>query len=102
MEKDHTFQELKWLVFIPLRNFPGRNVRQFLGSPSLVQHELTSFFSSDCPVHITSGNLALLMYTLIYESMYKHAVLPDFALFKCKYCVKSVIYVLKVTNHEVY
>ncbi|OXU30562.1 hypothetical protein TSAR_016226 [Trichomalopsis sarcophagae] len=32
--------------------------------------------------------------------MYKYAVLTDFVLFKCNYCVKSVIGVLKVTNDE--
>ncbi|OXU18897.1 hypothetical protein TSAR_016578 [Trichomalopsis sarcophagae] len=40
------------------------------------------------------------MHTAIYDSMYKHAVLTDFVLCKCKYCVKSVIDVLKVTNDE--
>ncbi|OXU20609.1 hypothetical protein TSAR_011560 [Trichomalopsis sarcophagae] len=38
------------------------------------------------------------MHTLIYESMYKYAVLTDFVLCKCKYCVKSVIDGLKVTK----
>ncbi|OXU28189.1 hypothetical protein TSAR_002987, partial [Trichomalopsis sarcophagae] len=40
------------------------------------------------------------MRTLIYESMYKHDVLTDSVLFKCNYCVKSVINVLKVINDE--
>ncbi|OXU17102.1 hypothetical protein TSAR_001768 [Trichomalopsis sarcophagae] len=31
------------------------------------------------------------MHTVIYDIMYKHTVLTDFALFKCNYCVKSVI-----------
>ncbi|OXU16731.1 hypothetical protein TSAR_015287 [Trichomalopsis sarcophagae] len=30
------------------------------------------------------------MHTLIYESMYKYAVLTDFVLCKCKHCVKKV------------
>ncbi|OXU29676.1 hypothetical protein TSAR_012423 [Trichomalopsis sarcophagae] len=40
------------------------------------------------------------MHTLIYKSIYKYAVLTGFLLCKCKYCVKSVIDVLKVTNDE--
>ncbi|OXU30797.1 hypothetical protein TSAR_013182 [Trichomalopsis sarcophagae] len=52
-------------------------------------------------VPIKSENLTLNMHTAICDSMYKHAVLTDFVLCKCKYCVKSVIDVLKVTNDEV-
>ncbi|OXU17164.1 hypothetical protein TSAR_012809 [Trichomalopsis sarcophagae] len=36
----------------------------------------------------------------MYESMYKYAVLTNFMLCKCKYCLKSVIDVLKVTYDE--
>ncbi|OXU16513.1 hypothetical protein TSAR_005413 [Trichomalopsis sarcophagae] len=41
------------------------------------------------------------MHTLIHDSMYKHAVLADFVMFKCNYYVKSILDVLKVTNDEI-
>ncbi|OXU25739.1 hypothetical protein TSAR_000599 [Trichomalopsis sarcophagae] len=53
------------------------------------------------PVHINSENLTLHMHALIHDSMYKHALLTDFVLFKYNYCVESVINVLKVTDDEV-
>ncbi|OXU31613.1 hypothetical protein TSAR_003066 [Trichomalopsis sarcophagae] len=41
-----------------------------------------------CKVPIKSENLTLHMHNVIYDSMYKHAVLTDFVLFKYNYCEK--------------
>ncbi|OXU17419.1 hypothetical protein TSAR_002048 [Trichomalopsis sarcophagae] len=49
-------------------------------------------------VPVKSENLTLHMHTLINDIMYKHAVLADFVLFKCNYCVKSVIAMLELTH----